>query len=227
MPSANRNDESPVNNLRLAIQLWSASFAVCAAVVIVSFFHFDLPIASYSSGLFHKQMAFGQELTSAILLSLEAVVLIILVLVRLTRGKLPSSAEVLAIACVASLCAYSIDSNVLKSFFGVPRPDDVLLGGVPHVFHFWNGAPENSFPSGHMVIVSAFAGAFMRFYRNSIWPLSIFLIVVAVLLVAGGWHFLSDVIAGTFVGVSAGLLAGELWILHSSRGTTPPDLDTI
>jgi membrane-associated phospholipid phosphatase len=36
-----------------------------------------------------------------------------------------------------------------------------------------------------------------------------------VLLIAGDWHFVSDVIAGTFVGVSAGILAGEVWLAHS------------
>jgi membrane-associated phospholipid phosphatase len=37
--------------------------------------------------------------------------------------------------------------------------------------------------------------------------------------VVGDWHFISDVIAGTFLGVSAGFLAGELWSVHmvSSR----------
>ena len=35
------------------------------------------------------------------------------------------------------------------------------------------------------------------------------------LLIAGDRHFVSEVIAGTFVGVSAGLLAGEVWLAHS------------
>jgi hypothetical protein len=58
---------------------------------------------------------------------------------------------------------------------------------------------------------------FMRLYRISVWPLSILLFIASALLVAGGWHFFSDVVAGTFLGVSAGLLAGELWVVHSAR----------
>jgi len=46
-------------------------------------------------------------------------------------------------------------------------------------------------------------------------PFSVLLLVAAVLLTAGDWHFVSDVIAGTFVGVSAGILAGEVWLAHS------------
>jgi hypothetical protein len=55
----------------------------------------------------------------------------------------------------------------------------------------------------------------MRLYRTSILPFSVLLLVAAVLLIAGDWHFVSDVFAGTFVGVSAGILAGEVWLAHS------------
>jgi hypothetical protein len=65
-----------------------------------------------------------------------------------------------------------------------------------------------------MVLAGAFAGVLMRFYRASIWPLSALLVLAAGLLVVGDWHFLSDVIAGTFLGVSAGILAGEGWAVH-------------
>ena len=66
-----------------------------------------------------------------------------------------------------------------------------------------------------MVLAGAFAGVFMRLYRTSFLPLSTLLLIAAVLLVVGDWHFVSDVIAGTFVGVSAGLLAVEVWLAHS------------
>jgi membrane-associated phospholipid phosphatase len=42
-------------------------------------------------------------------------------------------------------------------------------------------------------------------------------VLAAALLVIGDWHFLSDVIAGSFVGLSAGLLAGSLWSLHAKQ----------
>jgi membrane-associated phospholipid phosphatase len=43
------------------------------------------------------------------------------------------------------------------------------------------------------------------------------LLVAAVLLIVGDFHFVSDVIAGAFAGISAGLLAGEVWLAHSNR----------
>ena len=52
-------------------------------------------------------------------------------------------------------------------------------------------------------------------YRTSILPFSLLLLVAALLLIVGDWHFVSDVLAGTFVGVSVGILAGEVWLAHS------------
>jgi hypothetical protein len=68
-----------------------------------------------------------------------------------------------------------------------------------------------------MVLAGAFAGGFIRLYRKSILLFSGLLLVGAALLIVGDWHFISDVIAGTFAGVSAGLLAGEVWLVHLSR----------
>ena len=68
-----------------------------------------------------------------------------------------------------------------------------------------------------MVLAGAFAGVFMRLYRTSVVTFSVLLLIAAVLLIIGEWHFVSDVIAGNILGVSAGILAGELWLAHSTR----------
>lgn len=196
------------------VQIWLASFVICAAAVALAFLYADLPIALYCSKYYSFLGPIGNGLGSAVILSAEAVTVIALVLVRLMHGRLPPPAEALAVACLTSICAYGIDSNVLKLFFGVPNPTDVLQG-AKHAFNFLGGSPHSSFPSGHMVLAAAFAGVIMRLYRDSIWPLSALLLLGAVLLVGGNWHFLSDVIAGAFVGLSVGLLAGELWGAHS------------
>jgi membrane-associated phospholipid phosphatase len=79
------------------------------------------------------------------------------------------------------------------------------------------GSEHSSFPSGHMALAGAFAGVFMRFYKASIRPLSALLLLASGLLVVGGWHFLSDIIAGAYLGTSAGILAAGAWAAHSTR----------
>jgi membrane-associated phospholipid phosphatase len=92
-----------------------------------------------------------------------------------------------------------------------------VLNGAAHSFNLLSVPGNYSFPSGHMTLAGSFAGVFMSLYRVTLWPLSALLVLAAVLLVVGDWHFVSDVIAGTFLGVSVGILAGAAWDLHLER----------
>jgi membrane-associated phospholipid phosphatase len=203
-----------MNQISSTLQIWLLALVICAAGVTVSFFSADMPVAIYFSRLAEHIHVLSKGLGSAILLSGEATVIVVLVIARLVHGKLSRAAEALGMACLTSICAYGINANVLKIFFGVPDPFDVMHG-ARHAFNILDGSPDSSFPSGHMVLAGAFAGVFMRLYRASVWALSLLLLLAAVLLIVGDWHFLSDVIAGSFIGTTAGLLAGELWKVHS------------
>lgn len=182
--------------LPASFQTWLCVSAGCAAAVALSFVYADIPVASYFAGVSGVLSGLGAGLGSAVILSGEAVIVLLFVAVRLLRGKLLPWEESLVIACLTSICAYAITSNALKLFFGVPNPGDVFRG-ARHVFNFWAGTRESAFPSGHMVLAGAFCGVFMRQYRRCVWPLSILLMFGAALMVVGGWHFVSDVIAGT------------------------------
>ena len=200
----------------LAIRIWLLSLAVWGVAIVLSFYYLDIAIALYCSRLSQHLSPLQEGLGSAVILSGEAATVMALVLARMVRGSLPPYAEALAMACLASICAYAINDGVLKLIFGVPNLADVMSGSR-HAFHFWRGSPHSNFPSGHMVLAGAFAGVFIRLYKTSTLPLAILVLLAAALLVAGGWHFLSDVIAGAFLGLSAGLLAGELWQSHRMR----------
>jgi membrane-associated phospholipid phosphatase len=187
---------------------------VCAVVVAFSFAHMDVPIALHFWKVGRFLRPLGSGLGAAVILSLESAVALGLILTRVVRGHLSPFEEALAIACLASICTYGINDEVLKPLFGVPVPADVMEG-ARHTFNFLEGSGDSSFPSGHMVLAGAFAGVFMSLYRASVWLFSALLLLAAGLLVVGGWHFLSDVIAGVFAGVSAGILAAEAWTVHS------------
>lgn len=205
-----------LKRLTVLIRIWVLSFVVCAVAVVLAFVRMDVPTALHfwKAGRFLRPLneAFG----AAVALSAESAVILGLVLARLVRGHISVFGETLAIACLTSICAYGINDHVLKVFFGVPNPADVIHG-AGHGFNLWMGSENSSFPSGHMVLAGAFAGVFMRLYTASIWPLSALLLLAAALLLVGDWHFLSDIIAGTFLGISAGTLAGEGRAAHSER----------
>lgn len=200
------------------VRVWGLALVACAAAAALSFVTLDVPVAEglwrFGRHLSSMSAAFG----ATVILTLEATVVLGLVVARLTRGHISRFGEALGVACLASICAYGINDQVLKPFFGVLPPAEVVHGAA-HAFNLAMGLGVGSFPSGHMVLAGAFAGVFMRLYRVSIRLLSGLLLLAAALLVLGDWHFISDVIAGTFLGVSAGILAGELWTVHmvSSR----------
>jgi membrane-associated phospholipid phosphatase len=201
------------------VRIWLLSFVACAAAVAFTFAELDVAVAQrvwkIGGHLSSLSTAFG----ATVILTLESVVVLVLIVARLVRGHISRFAETLTLACLASICAYGVNDQVLKPFFGVQAPA-VVVDGARHTFHLLKGAANSSFPSGHMVLAGAFAGVFMRLYTVSIRPLAALLLLVAALLVAGDWHFISDVIAGTFLGMSAGILAGEGWAVHASAGVS-------
>ncbi|MFP5230836.1 MAG: phosphatase PAP2 family protein [Acidobacteriota bacterium] len=188
---------------------------LCTLAVVVAFVHLDVPTARRVYGILGATAGLATGFASGVLLGVEATIALSLVILRIARGHLPPFLETTGLACLTSICAYAINDSTLKLFCGVPNPATVLQGSL-HAFNFLHGSAASSFPSGHMVLAASFAGVFMRLHRASILPLSALLFLAAVLLVVGDWHFISDVIAGTYIGISAGLLAGEVWRAHST-----------
>ncbi|MCL5742322.1 MAG: phosphatase PAP2 family protein [Acidobacteria bacterium] len=215
--SSRRQDanESERKTLPVAYRVWLLSLLICTLAIAAAFRYFDLAIATRVYGILPSAKSLATGFASAFLLGVETAIALALILFRIVRGYLSPLGRVTVLACLTSICAYAINDSTLKLLFGVPVPAAVLHG-AQHVFHLLGGSSRSSFPSGHMVLAGSFAGVFMRFYRNTIVPFSTLLLIAAALLILGDWHFLSDVIAGTFVGVSAGLLAGELWLIHAS-----------
>lgn len=205
-----------MNRFSVVIRIWSVLLVACAAIVAFSFLCMDVPTALYFWHVGHLRSPLNVAFASSVILTAESAVILFTVLARLMRGHMSVFAETLVIACLVSMCAYVVNDHVLKVFFGVPNPADVVHG-AGHSFNFWTGSDNSSFPSGHMVLAGAFAGVFIRLYRASIRLLSALLLIAAGLLLVGDWHFLSDIIAGAFLGTSAGILAGEGWAAHSAH----------
>lgn len=197
--------------------IWIAAAAVCLAATAIFFVFLDDGIMRFFAGHIGKLDILSRGLGAAVVLSVDGAMALALVLVRFAQGKKGLSAlyQALLLACLTSICAFAVNDSVLKLFFGVPNPGYVLFLGYHHGFHFLAGSRESSFPSGHMMLASSFAGVFMRLYPRSIAPLAVLLLIAATALIVGDWHFVSDVIAGTSLGIAIGLLAGDLWLDHA------------
>ena len=198
-------------------KLWLAFLAATLIGAAICIRWLDIPVALFFLANADRFSALGQGLGSGILVSGELILITGLAITHMLRGSLPNFAKALFVSCCASLSAFVANDHVLKVVFG-RLPPDVLLHRIPtHVFHFFRGGQSSSFPSGHMVMASAFALAMIRLQPRTMPILAVLLCIGASLLIVGDWHFLADVIAGTFVGGTAGFVAGELWLEHENR----------
>lgn len=99
----------------------------------------------------------------------------------------------------------SVTTNILKPFFGRPRPYSVLEH--IHVFKgswMWSEAvakhPTLSFPSAHAVNTAALAGVVIYFFRK-VWLIPVcFVLLVCYSRVYTGVHYPSDVMFGVLAG---------------------------
>jgi membrane-associated phospholipid phosphatase len=104
---------------------------------------------------------------------------------------------------------------LLKHIFGRITTRAWLGNPTANTFHWFHGGGQyDGFPSGHMVVFTSLAGAcwiFFPRYRLACVSLTLGL---GVALIATDYHFLSDVIAGGYLGLV--VIAGthrSLWTL--------------
>ncbi len=131
-------------------------------------------------------------------------------------GRLPRWAMALLASCIATSVALDIKEQ-LKWVFGRTWPDS-WAGFNPswirdgaYGFHFFHGGVAfESFPSGHAAAITSFVVPLSLAYPKA-RIIAVLLSASTMLgLLAGNYHFLSDVIAGGYLGVAVGMLCSRL-----------------
>ena len=93
-----------------------------------------------------------------------------------------------------------------------------LIRDNAYGFHFFHsGKSFESFPSGHAAVIAAVMSVLWILHPRlrSLWAICV--IAADIELVAVNIHFLSDVVAGSFVGVSTGLFTIAAWRASDHR----------
>lgn len=107
----------------------------------------------------------------------------------------------------------------LKLLFGRIQARVWLTHPVPDVMHWFRGGPGyDSFPSGHMLVLTPLYLALWYFYPRLRPVLTLGWIVLALALIATNYHFLSDVLAGMYLGA---VLFCSVFYLAVLRHATP------
>jgi len=91
--------------------------------------------------------------------------------------------------------------EVLQFVFGRTNTRAWLVTGAPDQVNWFHGGGVGGFPSGHMTVFTAFAVAFCSVYPCYRRLAVLGLAVLGAALIITDYHFLSDVIAGAYVGL--------------------------
>lgn len=203
-----------------AIRRWLASLLLTALAVTVSYLWLDRPLATlaHSLGPSHTHALF-EPLTHIPdpLIPAAVIVFIVLGLAAFAGRALGGFPRVIG-ACSLSLTMAEATKNQLKFVFGRTWPE-TWVGNNPSFIHdgvygfnWLHGGPGYaSFPSGHMTATCALISVLWICYPRFKPLYTLVVLAVAVGLIGADFHFLGDVIAGSFVGVSIGWMAVVLF----------------
>ena len=213
------------------ITLWLIWLALTAAFCAVSVAWFDRPIAFFV----HRELGQPFFLTqlpriSEWLVGAASVVFVLLGLRGLT-GRPLSRLEAVILLCGLSIIVSAALKNELKFVFGRTWPEtwinnnpSLIRDGVYSFNFFRAGRAYESFPSGHTAAVCSAMSVLWLCYRRWRVLCAVTVLLVVIGLIGSDFHFLSDVVAGAFVGASTGWLAVLMWQAGGPRYITDDEL---
>jgi membrane-associated phospholipid phosphatase len=208
--------------LMRTVFFWLMSLTAIVILIAVSYQWLDRPIALLvhrEARLSHFGLWVWLTRIPNPLPPLALVVFVIFGLLALARRSL-SKFQSAGLVCSLSVIIAEVTKNQLKVLFGRAWPE-TWAGNNPsfirdgdYGFHFLHGGGAyNAFPSGHMATTCAMLSVLWFSYPRPRWLYAMAGLMVGAGLVVANYHFLSDVIAGAFLGGSIGCLATAIWRL--------------
>jgi membrane-associated phospholipid phosphatase len=200
------------------LQKWIASFVLTVILVVVCYLWLDRPVALLAHETRGLVLLGPLPRRIPVLAApLAGAALVVLAVRAFMRRPLTRPYLVLLLCTVSFFVAEGL-KTYLKNAFGRTWPESWM---GPHISFirdgaygfnpFHGGPPYTAFPSGHMTVVCAVVPVLWVFYPK-FRPLYILCVLVtAALLVVTNFHFVSDVIAGAFLGISVGWITLAIW----------------
>jgi membrane-associated phospholipid phosphatase len=218
-----------------ASRRWLVWLFLTATALIVCYFWLDQPIAHLAHDISARFNIFANLTHIPKFLTPIFLVAFVAVGVRALSGQPLSKLQTVAVMATASLTVAAAMEDQLKFAFGRTWPEtfardnpsfirDAIYGFNP----FHGGPGFASFPSGHATAICAMMSVLWICYPRFRVLYGIPIAAVAIGLIGANYHFLSDVIAGGFLGTSIGLMTVTLWELCNQNvrpmyGSEAPD----
>jgi membrane-associated phospholipid phosphatase len=209
-----------------SFRAWLGGLLVTALLGSISVRWIDKPIATIIHDTFGSRY-FPDVVVHSSGLSIPLASALIFVVFGLSAliGRKLSKLEMSVLLCDISVLGAVAIKNELKYVFGRTWPDSwdpqilSLIHDNVYGFNFFRHGPSfESFPSGHAAVATAVMSVlWMSFPRlRAVWALGICVADLGLILL--NLHFVSDVVAGSFVGASTGLFTVTLF---APRGQAP------
>ena len=215
MPSAAAKISEMRRPQAVQIRVWLVALVLCIALVAFSIAFIDRPLALWVHQ-FHGIETLA-PITHLPIWAVPSVILLFAALAAVTALGYRNSFADFMLCCGTALIGGAVIKDQLKFLFGRAWPETWLGGNrsfvADGVYGFWplhGGAAYASFPSGHTTVAFAVLALFwIRWPR--LRPLCALAgATVIVVLVGGGFHWLSDTIAGAFLGAAVGYTVAVL-----------------
>ncbi len=195
------------------------AFVLTVAAVTAAYLWIDRPVSYFAHAQLAPYRPFFHQMqrTPEFFAPVALVVFAFAGYFALLRRPLNRPLAVLLLSAV-SLAIGAIIKDQLKFVFGRTWPEtwinnnpSLIRDGVSGFNFFHGGAGYASFPSGHMTATCAVISV-LWFAYPQLRPLYMLVIaIVAIGLMGANYHFVSDIIAGGFIGWSTGWVALQLW----------------
>jgi membrane-associated phospholipid phosphatase len=197
--------------LKAPFRYLSFSLPIVLLSILLSYFFIDqnLAIWVFQFGL-HQQPGFSGGLDLIITQLAYCAVLPMFLVYFFCQVQNNNSKLVRCIGLISgSFSVAFFAKTTLQFLFGryAPRYFDgksliFLDDPTRYGFHLLHGG---GFPSGHMTVFTAALTSVCLYYPALRWLCGLLLFILACCLIAANYHFLSDIIAGTYLGFSISL----------------------
>jgi hypothetical protein len=215
-------------------------FLVAAALIAVCINWVDLPLAIwvYENGF--DSMAPGLHVFMNIQALITPVALVYMLVFIVKRSKrAPTARAYFWFVTSVSIFVTCEVKNMLKIAFGRTWPRDTSGGDVDlilpdvittqgyvndgiHMFNpFAAQKAFTAFPSGTMAVLSAAVIPIWIHYPASRIPLALLSVIVACVMLQTNTHFVSDLVAGAYIGGLIGMVGAAFITRHKAEYTAP------
>ena len=198
-----------------AIRIWSFALVITAAAVGLCMAYVDRPLALFLDRTVRHTQFWIWLVIALRPIALVAVSAMLFLLgggLWLVSGRQTGSWTPLPLLLSWSVMLAIATEIILKRIFGRSWPDPTFVRDHIYGFHFLHGQTYwDSFPSGTAMACMALVSALWS--SKPRWRVPGLLISALLVggVVIGNFHWLSDVVAGAFLGATVGWSTVQLW----------------